>query len=54
MIIMEIFFAMNVFYKSENNLCDPYFLIESKNNVKCLFTYESSNINILFTGENHN
>ena len=47
-------FCHECFYKSENNLCDPYILIESKNNVKCLFpfTYESSNINILFTGEN--
>ena len=43
-----------MFLQIWDNLCDPYILIESKNNVKCLFpfTYESSNINILFTGEN--
>ena len=32
-------FCHECFYKSENNLCDPYILIESKNNVKCLFPF---------------
>ena len=48
-------FCHECFYKSEDNLCDPYILIESKNNAKCLFpfTYKPSNINILFNGENY-